>query len=29
MNMLFDMTEEIDTVEYTASSIEVKEGDLF
>lgn len=29
MNTLFDMTEEIDTVEYTASSIEVKEGDLF
>lgn len=29
MNTLFDMTDELDTVEYTASSIEVKEGDLF
>lgn len=29
MNTLFDMTDELDIVEYTASSIEVKEGDLF
>lgn len=29
MNTLFDMTDELDIVEYTVSSIEVKEGDLF